>query len=75
MLNTELRTAKMLGRHNGDIDLENKVMRIQHGVKEVGKRIGTEKQSGREIAVGELKTASSRRIVPLNSTAIKMINN
>lgn len=75
MLNAGLRTAEMLGLHNGNIDLENKVMRIQRGVKEVGKRIGTEKQSGRELAVGELKTASSRRIVPLNSTVIKMINN
>ena len=73
MLNTGLRTAEMLGLHNSDIDLENKVMRIQRGVKEVGKRIGTEKQPGREIAVGKLKTASSRRIVPLNSTAIEMI--
>ena len=75
MLNTGLRTAEMLGLHNSDIDLENKVMRIQRGVKEVGKRIGTEKQPGREIAVGKLKTASSRRIVPLNSTAIEMIKN
>lgn len=73
MLNTGLRTAEMLGLHNSDIDLENKVMRIQRGVKEVGKRIGSEKQPGREIAVGKLKTASSRRIVPLNSTAIEMI--
>lgn len=73
MLNTGLRTAEMLGLHNGDIDLENKFMRIQRGVKEVGKRVGTEKQPGREIAVGKLKTASSRRIVPLNSTAIEMI--
>lgn len=73
MLNTGLRTAEMLGLHNSDIDLENKVMRSQRGVKEVGKRVGTEKQPGREIAVGKLKTASSRRIVPLNSTAIEMI--
>lgn len=75
MLNTGLRTAEMLGLHNSDIDLENKVMRIQRGVKEVGKRVGTEKQPGREIAVGKLKTASSRRIVPLNSAAIEMIKN
>ena len=75
MLNTGLRTAEMLGLHNSDIDLENKVMHIQRGVKEVGKRVGTEKQPGREIAVGKLKTASSRRIVPLNSTAIEMIKN
>lgn len=73
MLNTGLRTAELLGLHNDDIDLENKVMRIQRGVKEVGKRVGTEKQPGREITVGKLKTASSRRVVPLNSTAIEMI--
>lgn len=73
MLNTGLRTAEMLGLHNGDIDLENKVMRIQRGVKEVGKRVGTEKQPGREIEVGKLKTASSKRSVPLNNTAVEMI--
>lgn len=73
MLNTGLRTAEMLGLHNGDIDLENKVMHIQRGVKEVAQRNGTERSSGREIEVGKLKTASSKRTVPLNSAALEMI--
>lgn len=37
------------------------------------KRDGTERKSGREIVVGKLKTASSKRIVPLNETAIQAI--
>lgn len=73
MLNTGLRTAEMLGLHNSDIDLENKVMYIQRGVKEVGKREGTERKSGRTIEIGKLKTTSSKRTVPLNPTAIEMI--
>ncbi len=73
MLNTGLRTAEMLGLHNSDIDLENKVMHIQRGVKEVARRNGTERKSGREIEVGKLKTASSKRTVPLNLIAVEMI--
>lgn len=46
---------------------------ILRGVKEVQKRDGTERKSRREIIVGKLKTASSKRIVPLNETAIQAI--
>lgn len=73
MLNTGLRTAEALGLINSDIDLEKKVIHIQRGVKEAQKRDGTERKSGREIVVGKLKTASSKRIVPLNETAIQAI--
>ena len=73
LLNTGLRTAEALGLINSDIDLEKKVMHIQRGVKEAQKRDGTERKSGREIVVGKLKTASSKRIVPLNETAIQAI--
>ena len=73
MLNTGLRTAEALGLINSDIDLEKKVMHIQRGVKEAQKRDGTERKSGREIVVGKLKTASSKRIVPLNETAMQAI--
>ena len=73
MLNTGLRTAEALGLINSDIDLEKKVMHIQRGVKEAQKRDGTERKSGREIIVGKLKTASSKRIVPLNEKAIQAI--
>ena len=73
MLNTGIRTAEALGLLNSDIDLENRVMHLQRGVKEVSKRNEMEKTSGREIEVGKLKTASSKRSVPLNNTAVEMI--
>ena len=73
MLNTGIRTGEALGLINSDIDLEEKVMHITRGVKEVSKRDGVNKTSGREIKVGKLKTATSRRDVPLNNTAIEMI--
>ena len=73
MLNTGLRTGEVLGLINSDIDLENKVIHLQRGVKEIIKRDGLEAESGREIKIGKLKSASSRRDVPLNNTAIEMI--
>lgn len=73
MLNTGLRTGEMLGLLNSDIDLENRVMHIQRGVKEISKRNGVEIEKGREIKVGKTKSATSNRTVPLNQTAIDMI--
>lgn len=73
MLNTGLRTGEMLGLLNSDIDLENRVMHIQRGVKEISKRNGVEIQKGREINVGKTKTATSNRTIPLNQVAIDMI--
>lgn len=73
MLNTGLRTGEMLGLLNSDIDLENRVMHLQRGVKEIARRDGVNAESGREVSVGKLKSVSSKRDVPLNSTAIEMI--
>ncbi len=73
MLNTGLRTGELLGLLNSDIDLENRVMHLQRGVKEVSRREGVEFESGREVSIGKLKSASSVRDIPLNLTAIKMI--
>ena len=73
MLNTGLRTGEALGLLNSDIDLENRVIHVQRGVKEVSKRDGVTAKSGREISVGKLKSATSRRDIPLNDTAIEMI--
>ena len=73
MLNTGMRTEEALGLLNSDIDLENRVMHIQRGVKEVSKRDGVNVESGREVIVGKLKSATSKRDVPLNDTAIEMI--
>ena len=58
---------------NSDIDLENRVIHVQRGVKEVSKREGVTGKSGREVIVGELKSATSKRDIPLNDTAIEMI--
>lgn len=73
MLNTGPRAGEMLGLLNSDIDLENRVVHIRQGVKEVQKRDGFEKIPGREIEVGKPKSATSKRTVPLNNTAIEMV--
>lgn len=73
MLNTGLRTGEVLGLLNSDIDLENRVMHLNRGVKEISKRNGVTAEKGREVKVGKLKSATSKRDVPLNDTAIEMI--
>jgi len=42
-------------------------------VKEVSKREGVTGKSGREVIVGKLKSATSKRDIPINDTAIEMI--
>lgn len=73
MLNTGLRTGEVLGLLNSDIDLKHKVIHLQRGVKEITRRDGTEATSGREVKVGKLKTASSKRDIPLNQAAVDAI--
>ena len=74
MLNTGLRADEMLGVLNSDIDLERRVLHVQRGVKVVNKRDGVERFDGStEVRVGKLKSATSKRDIPLNDTAIKMI--
>lgn len=73
MLNTGLRTGEALGLLNKDVDLENRVLHIRQGVKEVAKRKGSQALKGREVKVGKTKTASSKRDIPLNDTAINAI--
>ena len=73
MLNTGIRTGEALGLINSDIDLENRVMHVRRGVKEIYNREGMEATSGRSVNVGKLKSMSSKRDVPLNDTAIEMI--
>ena len=73
MLNTGIRTGELLGLLNSDIDLKKKVMHLQRGVKEIAKRDGVDAEPGREVKVGKLKSTSSKRTVPLNSSAINAI--
>ena len=42
-------------------------------MKEISRREGSKSTSGREVKVGKLKTASSKRDVPLNQTAVDAI--
>lgn len=70
---SDLRTGEALGLLNSDIDLENRVMHLNRGVKEISKRDGVTAEKGREVKVGKLKSATSKRDVPLNDTAIEMI--
>ena len=74
MLNTGLRTGEILGLLNSDIDLENRVLHVQRGVKQRNVRDGYEQVGPKtEMVVGKLKSASSKRDVPLNDTAIQAI--
>ena len=73
MFNTGLRTGEVLGLLNSDVDLEHRVLHLQRGVKEVSLRNGAEFMSSREVKVGKLKSASSKRDVPLNQAAIDAI--
>ena len=73
MLNTGLRTGEVLGLLNSDIDLENRVIHLQRGVKEISRREGTESTSGREVRIGKLKTTSSKQDVPLNQAVVDAI--
>lgn len=52
---------------------KGKVMHLNRGVKEISKRDGVTAEKGREVKVGKLKSATSKRDVPLNDTAIEMI--
>ena len=74
MLNTGLRTGEALGLLNSDIDLENKILHVRQSVKEVARREGAEAKRGREVKIGKPKSATSKRDVPLNGTAIAAIN-
>ena len=73
MFITGLRTGEVLGLLNSDVDLDKKVLHLQRGVKEVSRRDGVEFTSGREVKVGKLKSASSKRDVPLNQAAVDAI--
>ena len=73
LFNTGLRTGEVLGLLNSDVDLDKKVLHLQRGVKEVSRRDGVEFTSGREVKIGKLKSASSKRDVPLNQAAVDAI--
>lgn len=73
MLNTGLRGGEVCGIKNSDIDLENRVVHIRRGVKEIHVRENMEYNGKLEVRVGKLKSSTSRRDVPLNDMAIEMI--
>ncbi len=73
MLNTGLRIGEVLGVLNSDIDLERKTLNVERAVKVIDIRTGATAIGGSEIAIGKPKSATSKRTVPLNNTAIEMI--
>ena len=73
MLNTGLRVGELAGLLNEDIDLENRVLHVRRSVKEVYHREDGEFHHGRDMKVGKPKSITSNRDVPLNDTAIEMI--
>ena len=74
MLNTGLRRGEVCGLLNRDIDLEHRVLHVRRAVKEYYRRDGMDRAKGQETKVGPPKSATSVRDVPLNDTAIEMIN-
>ena len=74
MLNTGLRRGEVCGLLNSDIDLEHRVLHVRRAVKEYYRRDGMDRVKGQETKVGPPKSATSVRDVPLNDTAIEMIN-
>ena len=54
MLNTGLRTGELLRLLNSDIDLQNRVLCLERGVKEVWRRDGLQAEPGRDVKVGKL---------------------
>ena len=74
MLNTGLRRGEVCGLLNSDIDLEHRVLHVRRAVKEYYHRDGMDRTKGQETKVGPPKSATSVRDVPLNDTAIEMIN-
>ena len=58
---------------NSDVDLEGRVLHLQSDVKEVPRRDGVEFTSGRKVKIGKLKSASSKRDVPLNQATADAI--
>lgn len=74
MLNTGLRRGEVCGLFNRDIDLEKRVLHVRHAAKEYWRRDGMERGKGQETKLGTPKSATSVRDIPLNDTAIEMIN-
>lgn len=58
---------------HSDIDLEHRVLHLERGVKEVWRRDGLQAEPGRDVKVGKLKSATSKRTILLNDTATAMI--
>ncbi len=73
MLNTGMRAGETLALRNCDIDLERRQLQIQKTVKEIYKREGTKAVGGRTTKVGKTKTLTSKRTIPLHSTALEAI--
>ena len=74
MLNTGLRRGEVCGLLNSDINLEHRVLHVRRAVKEYYRRDGMDRAKGQETKVGPPKSATSVRDVPLNDTAIELIN-
>ena len=74
ILNTGLRRGELCGLLNSDIDMNDKILHVRRSVKEFSRRKGMKKLSGQEICVGLPKTSTSVRDIPLNNTALDMIN-
>jgi integrase len=74
ILNTGMRAGEALALRNCDIDLGKRQIHIQKSVKEIYNRDEVKATGGKSAKVGKTKTATSKRIIPLNDTAIDAIH-
>ena len=74
ILNTGMRAGEALALRNCDIELEKRQIHIQKSVKEIYNRDGVKATGGKSVKVGKTKTPTSKRIIPLNDTAIESIH-
>ena len=74
LLYTGLRIGEALALTWGDIDFENKCIRVNKNLKQVKNRDNDNQNSYKIIIQDSTKTSSGSRIVPLNNKSIEALN-
>lgn len=73
LLNTGLRIGELIALNWNDIDIANKIIRVNKTISVSKKRNGTEEISGRNKSIGSTKTSCGNRIIPINKKVIECL--